>query len=297
MKKHFLTISFVLLTILSFGQAPKYTLTGKIEMNTGEVFPYKIVFTESGGIIKGHSYTYKEPDDTKAAITGSLDKHDRKLSFKETEIIYSHSIHTKAFMCLIDANTDYVQSAKGKMFKGPITSKEADHTACTGGIVTFDNPEEIKNIFDTHEKFDTVITMGRRPKEPVIEKAQPAAQPEKELVTEKITNGVEKALDWHSDTVIIDVWDGGTVDGDKVTLKYNGKPLLEQYSLVKQKKQLRIPISGHGIDVITILADNEGWDPPNTANLLLTDGAVKYSILSYNTKGQISMIKIKKAAK
>lgn len=290
-----LLVIFLLITILSFGQGNKLTLTGTIRVATGEVFPYKLVFTEVNGIVKGHSFTYSVPDETKATITGILDKRERILNFKETEILYSHEVHTKAFMCLIDAHTEYLQGARDRILRGPISSAEADKTTCTPGILTFDNQEELKNLFESHEKFDTVITLGKKPKQaPVV--AEPTKKPfvEEPLVTDKITRGVEKTYEWHTDTVVIDIWDGGKTDGDQVTLEYNGKQYLSKYSLVKQHKQLRIPIAGKGVGVITILADNEGWDPPNTASLLLTDGTVQHSVLSYNNKGQVSVIKIKR---
>jgi hypothetical protein len=264
-------------------------------MNTGEVFPYKIVFTDASGAIKGYSYTYTAPDDTKTTITGKLDRQNRTLDFKETEIIYSHDVRSKAYMCLIDARTQYLQGADSRILRGSITSREADKTACTGGTVTFDNQSELTALFEPREKFDTVIKMGRRTKEihpPAIEK--PAIVVETPVVTDKITKGVEKTYDWHTDTVIIDVWDGGTTDGDQVTLECNGKTYLDRYALVKTKKRLRIPVSKAGTDIITILADNEGWDPPNTATLMLTDGTTQYNVISYNSKGQVSIIKIKR---
>ncbi len=286
----------MLLAFCSFGQTNKYTLTGTIKMATGEVFPYRIVFTESGGNIKGYSYTYKEPDDTKAAITGTLDRRERTLQFREIEILYSHGFATKAFMCLIDANTAYLQGNHDRILKGSISSNEADKTACTPGTIVFNNQEELSNLFEHKEKFDTVITMGRKPK--VAPPALPEPQVkelEKPLLTDRITTGIEKTYDWLSDTVVIDIWDGGTVDGDQITLEYNNTTYLTKYSLAKQKKQLRIPVSKTGVDVIKILATNEGWDPPNTADIMLSDGKVHYSILSYNNVGQVSMIKIKKA--
>ena len=296
MKKQFLSFFFLSLAFVSYGQSNKITLTGSIEIYSGEVFPYKVVFTETGGIIRGYSLTYKEPDETRAKITGTFDRRNRTISFKETEIVYSHGFHTKAFMCLIDAHVEYLSAAGGKMLKGPITSTDVDKTACTAGVLTFNDQDEMKNLFDIHEKFDTVITMKKKVyAAPDNTIKPPATVIEKPLVTDKITKGIEKTYEWHSDTAIIDIWDGGTVDGDQVTLAYNGKPLLTKYSLVKQKKQLRVPVSKQGVDIITILADNEGSDPPNTADLMLTDGKTQYSILSYNNKGQVSVIKIKKA--
>lgn len=273
-------------------QTKQTTLTGKLVMKTGEVFPYKLVFTDSGNVIKGYSLTYNESDETKTAIRGAIDRQMRTLLFKEKDIIYSHSVQTKAYMCLVNASLEYVQDGNGKALRGPITSREADNTSCTPGEIIFNDDKELQNLFSYHEQFDTVISMKKKVKEPAPVATEPTAQ--ETLEQEKVTAGVEKLYEWHSDTVILDIWDGGTVDGDHVTIQFNGKPVLSNYSLVKEKKQLRLPIVGKELNTLMIVADNEGLDPPNTASLILTDGATKYSILAYNNKGNASLIKIKR---
>jgi hypothetical protein len=281
---------------VTFAQPKPIVLNGIISVNTNETFPYKLVLTESHGIVKGYSLTYKEPYETKTLIQGTLNRHTHTFAFKETEIVYAHDahdFHPTAYMCLIDAKLDYVPgSGKNYILKGPLTSMEADNTACTGGTITFSNDEEVQYLFGDHEQYDTVITMRKKVPPPVSTDPVQGA-PEPSLITDKITAGIEKAYDWHTDTVVIDVWDGGDVDGDRITLQFNGKTYLTGYYLIKEKKQLRIPL-GLGVNTITIIADNEGSEPPNTASLLLTDGAVKYSILAYNTTGQKCIIKVKK---
>lgn len=295
LKRALLITVFLFLTVVSFAQSEKLVLSGVMDMNTGESIPYAIFFTESGGTIKGYSITYKEPDDTKTIIEGFLDRKAKTLSFKETEIVYSHDRKkTKAYMCLADAHLDCRTQNGGKIFKGSLNSNEADRTACTGGTITFSNELEVMHVLTVKEKFDTVIAMGRKPKDvPVVVKPQPVEEPV-QVITEKITKGIEKAYEWHSDTVIIDVWDGGNVDGDKVTLMYNDKAWLSGYSLVKQKRQVRIPISKSGEDIISIIADNEGSDPPNTATMMLTDGTTRYNVEAYNNKGSRALIKVKR---
>ncbi len=293
MKYAFFTLFIIICSLFTgSAQTKQTTLTGTLVMKTGEVFPYKLVFADSGNVVKGYSFTYKEPDETKTAIRGTLDRQMRTLSFKEKDIIYSHNVQTKAYMCLVNASLEYVQDGGGKALKGPITSREADNTSCTPGEIIFNDDKELQNLFSYHEQFDTVITMKKKVKEPVTIAAETA--PQEPLEEEKVTAGVEKLYEWHSDTVVLDIWDGGTVDGDQVTIQFNSKPVLTHYSLVKEKKQLRLPVAGKDVNTLMIIADNEGYDPPNTASLMLTDGTIKYSILAYNNKGNASLIKIKR---
>ncbi len=293
MKAVFFTLLLIHCALFTaMAQSKPIVLNGSLIMKTGEIFPYKIVLTDSGDVIKGYSLTYKEPDETKTAIRGTLDRRMRTLSFKEKEINYSHNVSTKAFMCLVNAQLEYVRDASGYVLKGPITSREADNTACTPGEIVFNNEQEVQNLFAYHEHFDTVISMKKKVKEP--ETVRTTLEIQEPLVTEKVTAGTEKSYEWNSDSIIIDVWDGGNVDGDRITMKFNGITYLNNYYLVKEKRQLRLPISGHNINELIIFAENEGSDPPNTASIMLTDGAVKYSILAYNKKGDAALIKIKK---
>jgi len=295
MRALFLTLVIILCgQFIVTGQTKPITLTGKLVMATGEVFPYKVVLTDSADVVKGYSVTYKVPDDTKTTIRGILDRHMRTLNFKEKEIVYSHNVSTKAFMCLVNANLEEVHEAGGNVLKGPITSREKDNTACTEGEIIFDNDKELQNLFAYHEHFDTVISMKKRVREPEPVNATPEQKVQEPLVTDKVTAGMEKLYEWHSDTVIIDIWDGGNVDGDRVTLNFNGKTYLSNYTLVKEKKQLHIPIIGADIKTITIFAENEGSEPPNTASITLTDGIIKYNILAYNKKGDAALIRVKK---
>jgi hypothetical protein len=282
-----------LLPLVSLAQTSTGTLTGTLSVSTGEVFPYKLYYTETAGRITGYSITYREPDDTKATITGTLDRQARTLAFKESEIIYSHSFHTRAFMCLIDAGLNYVQGGTGKVLTGPITSREADKTACTPGTITFSSDEEIQNLFSYHDKFDTVITFKKRSKETA---PPPAAVPEPEVravAMEKITTGVVKTYIWKSAQIVLDVWSGSSKDGDKITLAFDGRVLLDHYTLTKEKKRISIPIPDKAAHSLSITANNDAADGPNTANLLLTDGATSYRVISYNTTGNSSLLRFR----
>ncbi len=272
------------------GQTALITLTGTLTMQTGEQFPYKIVATDSNDILKGYAFTYAEPDETKVIIRGRVDKQRKKLTFKETEIISSHDVHTQAFMCLLHASLEFKQ---GKL-TGPATSQEADNTACTPGIVTFGSNEEISNLFSSHDKYDEVVTMGGpKPKEP----EQPAADKvATEVVAkqEKITAGVEKNYNWHADSIVVEVWDGGTFDGDRVTISLDDKQVLNRYVIQKEKKRLVIPLKDKEMHTLSIIADDEGFQPPNTANLTLSDGSIYYNLLAYNAKGKSSVVLIQR---
>ncbi len=293
MRHIFLTI-LLLVSAAGYAQQPaKVVLHGTIAMATGEQFPYRIEITETNGVITGYAYTYDEHDEAKAVIKGKVDKATRKLSFKETEIVKSSLVTTKAFMCMVQAAMEY----KGGKLSGPAVNKQLDNTACTAGTITFSNNAEVEALFASHDEYDVEIKMGEKKKAPVETPAPPAAATniQQEPTTEKITAGIEKSYAWYSDSVVIEVFDGGYFDGDIVTIYMDEKPVLNKFVLLKQKKRLSVALPATGVHTISILAENEGSDPPNTATLRLLDGTTPYNIVAYNNKGERSFIRIKKA--
>ncbi|MES2701211.1 MAG: hypothetical protein V4649_01145 [Bacteroidota bacterium] len=303
-----------------YAQTKRVTLNGFIQVRKGLTIPYRLELTDSLGYISGNSVTYKEPDEARAVISGMLDKKSKKLVFKETELLYSKGFHPEAFMCMVNARLQY--TAGGRGLNGPLTSAEADNTKCATGTIIFSNENELKILFaavlpaidtakatnappaekeqevpPTEERvneYDMVVTMKKKVKKDtaaVKKQAEPAATAP--AVTDKITAGLGKTYEWTTDTVVIDVWDGGNIDGDRISLVLNGKPVLSNYYLIKERRQLRLPLAA-GMNTLTIQADNEGADAPNTASLLLTDGMKQYSILAYNPKGNSSVVTIKR---
>jgi len=270
---------------VAVAQQDSIELTGTLAMATGETFSYRIVARDSGGTFAGYAYTFDEPLQSKVVIRGKVNTQLRKLTFKEVEIVESHSVRTQAYMCLLHA----ALQDNGSTLTGPVTSTENDNTACTPGTLTFSNRNQVANVFASHDKYDEVVDMGTRKKDP---KPAPAPAPaEVPTTTDKVTSGVEKSYEWNSDSMVIEIWDGGTFDGDIVTLEFDGSSVLRKFMIDKPHKRIAVPVPP-GNHTLRIVAENEGTDPPNTASLMLFDGGKKYSVLAYNEKGQSSLIRL-----
>lgn len=263
---------------------------GTISMATGESFPYRIEVTEKDGVITGYAYTYDQRDEAKATIKGKIDRLNRKLIFRETEIIKSSLVTTKAYMCMVQAT---LERRNGKL-SGPAVNKQADNTVCTEGTITFSNNAEIEDLFASHDQYDVVVNMGEKKKSTPVETVTAPPMPAEPATPDKITAGVETSYTWLTDSVVMEVWDGGFFDGDMVTILFDGKPVLNRYVILKQKKRISVPLPPAGIHTVAIVAESEGSDPPNTATFMLYDGATKYNVVAYNKQGQRSFIRIKR---
>ncbi len=289
-----LVAAFILCSVGLYAQERQYKLAGTLSMQTGESFPFEVSFTEVDGNLTGEAVTFAPPHQTISVIRGTIDRYEKRLSFKEVEITSSRSLPTKAYMCLVNAKLYFEQDYKGATLRGAVTNKQTDKTACTPGTLTFNNAIELRPLFEATEKFDTVISMKKKTstEKGGIKVAQ--QDPYEPQETAKITVGEEKTYKWHTDTLTIELWDGGATDGDVVSLQLNDSIILSQYALVKKKKTVKVYLPAAGLNVLSIIAGNEGTDPPNTATLMLTDGQIKYPLIAYNKQGEKAIIKIKR---
>ena len=299
-------LGFLLIALSSIqvaAQPNEKTLKGYLGVEGGESFVYKLVFKDSLGYIKGHSYTWLyEKSEVKAAITGYIDRINKTLSFKETDIIYNKGFQSNTTICLINALLKYKDDNGNRVFTGPITSSDVTNVSCGRGTVTFQDSEALQALFTepTPVAVSRAVAKSAKPIRVVYDtsstrrNAKPVAEPYLPTPV-KITQGREQAYEWTSDTIILDIWDGWRVDGEVVTVLYNNDTALLRYALVKEPRRLVLPLSGKPVDVLAIVAEDEGRELLCTANLLLTDGVRQYSVEAYNTIGKRALIKIRKA--
>ena len=65
--------------------------------------------------------------------------------------------------------------------------------------------------------------------------------------------------------VLLRIWDNATEDGDSVTVILNGKVVADCIEIFHEPKTFTLTLQP-GQNVVEILAENEGRDPPNTAS-------------------------------
>lgn len=305
-----------------------FSISGTLGVQGGESFEYVINATDSAGYLKGYALTYESRGkDTRATIIGRLDRKNKTLYFRETEIAYNKGFSSNATLCLIEATLSYGKDESGKTYtlSGPIKSSDAGNVSCAKGSILFTNENALKAIFGLIEVDVTVARPVERPvgkpalvpakilpkiAEPIKtpEKPVPAkvvyvydtAKPKSVSKVENpgiiITAGKEKVLNWQSDTLILEVWDGGTIDGDIISIILNDRPVAVRLKLTAAHSVFRIPLKNpdaSGLYTLSILAENEGAESPNTANLLLIDGSTSHSILAHNEYGREAVVRLK----
>ena len=268
-----LIIPFVL-----HAQSNHYELDGFIHVKNGETYPYQLLISVRGSSIHGYSIT-KLADGTEPKITlkGHIERDKHTITINEKKLISELPQNTST--CLVNAVLTYTAGKSKYPLSGTFTSNDIDNKPCGKGTIEFTNSGYISEIF----KDDT----------PVVKKAPEYEVQETQTGEYEITNGITKQFEWHSDTCNFEIYDGGIIDGDEVSVIFNGQNVLTNYVLAKQKKLVKLLLN-KGKNTITILAEYEGKVPPNTANVIISDGNRRYKIKAFNYAGDKANIIINK---
>lgn len=304
----FFTIAFLLSLHLPAGKAQgqEKVLYGYLGVSGGESFRFRLVLSVyPDNQVSGYSYAISEKGkEIKAAISGTLDRENKVLHFREDRIVANEGFESRATICLIDAVLTYRTEDGQPVLSGKISSEDITRISCAEGSIRFTDKEAIEALFHTDKKPVQTTTMPPEPGRPAVRKPErkvvavvsevpekktgPVEKQEQKIITE----GTEGLYLWNTDSVTISIRDGGREDGDRITLYYQDQPVLTDYTITNTFRTLRFPVPEKDTVIFILLAVQEGNEPPNTTDILLEDGPLRYTLTAHNRKGKKAKIRI-----
>jgi hypothetical protein len=97
------------------------------------------------------------------------------------------------------------------------------------------------------------------------------------------------------DSLKIDFYDNGSIDGDSISVFYNDKLLASSQKLGIAAIHLDIALdTSREVNEITMFADNLGSIPPNTALMVVYDGKRRYHVRISSTLQQNGTVRIRR---
>ncbi len=100
-----------------------------------------------------------------------------------------------------------------------------------------------------------------------------------ELEFDKRTSDIIKTIEISNATFKVDLYDNGDIDGDSISLFYNGKLVLARKRLTDKPISITLEVNnGKAVNELTMYAENLGIIPPNTALMVITDGDKRYEV-------------------
>lgn len=96
---------------------------------------------------------------------------------------------------------------------------------------------------------------------------------------EKRNNTVVETINIKHETFTVDFYDDGTIDGDSISVFYNGRLLLSHQRLSDKPITLTLNVDPDTkINELVMYAENLGEIPPNTALMIVHDGDNRYEV-------------------
>ncbi len=269
MRTLFISILFIALT--NALSAQHCTFTGKMQIKDGETLPYRLSLDVAGVNIKGVSITTQDGKELKARIKGVINKDKNIMVLAETGPV--GKLPDSIEMCYFNSILKWKLKKGRYVLSGAFVGKDRKNNPCSQGSVSLEAPES------------ECAALLPAPQMPVQKDSVDAAI----FNAAEVTAGRDKRIEWQTGSCILELWDGGLEDGDVVSVLVNGKPLLTDYVLTAERRKFNLSVS-EKLTTITIVAGQEGANPPNTAELQLTDGEQVHRLTAFNKKGNSASI-------
>ncbi len=108
-------------------------------------------------------------------------------------------------------------------------------------------------------------------------------------------NVVTSELEVESDSLKVDFYDNGEVDGDSISVFYNKKLIANNQKLSTLSVHFDLVLEpGVSVNELTMFADNLGSIPPNTALMVIDDGKKQHYVRISSSLEKNATIKIKR---
>lgn len=150
----------------------------------------------------------------------------------------------------------------------------------------------LKNFKETYQLWtpsatDTIVqatVIQRKIENPVINKEFT----ERESI-------VQKEIEVTSDSITIDLYDNGDIDGDSVSVFFNGQLLAANLMLSTRSIHMNIKLdTTKEFNELSMFANNLGAIPPNTALMLISDGKSRYEVRLSSSLDKTGAVRIKR---
>lgn len=325
----YLVLSAICLAFIS-SQAQQITgvWRGKVNRERAE-----IKFVQSGDSITGTSYYYQSANNfQRYSIKGYFDPNNNSVVWWDDQLVSDEGrnadknplMSVADFNCpgggkmMLDGTTtpkeNHITTGNLQLTKVPVASfpDEWDYVIDNYTIGTND-PEiidSVKLIAFNHKKGPRVIDEPVEPSTPIDTKPiEPQPDPEVALLEHKKKMEQQftvrkkvfvTEIPVTGDSIELRFFDNVQVDGDSITLFLNDKLIFTHIRLTEKPFIVKIPVNElNETSELTMVAENLGAIPPNTAYMVAIVGDKRYDVnlsSTEETSGMIRLIKPKSSS-
>jgi hypothetical protein len=246
----------------------------------------ELILQPEKNYVKGILNYYFKNSYRSIQIKGDYDAVNRKLSLYNIPVVYYGSLSQLEVDCMMNMQATLRVAQTGANLIGNFISLPDYKHTCRDIKFNLEHNADIS-------KKDSVLKAISEFKE-IYQVWQPAAADTliaANIIPRKVINYVTdndfknretiltQLIETSSDSVKIDIYDNGEIDGDIISLFYNQTLILSHQKLTHKSIHIDLVLdSTRDYNEISMYAENLGLIPPNTALLIVTDGTKKYNI-------------------
>lgn len=292
MNKYLLLYFFTFFSVTVLAQKSiEQEYVGTLQLENKEILTVKLNFTQlTNGTLEGSSVTdIYGIDRTKSKIKGKVNTKNNSISFKEISNISTKSNANSNEFCFIEVNNASIKKIKGKsLIEGKFIGKFSTGEKCASGNIYLINTSYLEKI----EK--EVINSDRIKNTDTLKSVKQNINILKEKADKNTLQSQEVLnVNWNSNEIILEVWDGDQEDQDEVEIFLNGQKIIDRFILKQQKKTIIVPFTSQNCELKLVGLD-EGASYPCTANVLLRDGESTTAIVAILKKGESTSVRLSK---
>lgn len=270
-----LFVFFLFFSGFSFSQMNTEFL-GVLQLSDTLIVPYKLQLKLVGSIISGYSVTDTGgTHETKSYVKGAYNSKTNEVYFEEYGIEYTKSDLRDYDFCFIHFRGKVKNLNKTNEIEGDFKGRFSDGVECINGKLKV---LHIEDVLAKVEKSSKKLERNKIILDSIKQKVNFT-----KLVDDQRLNLVRKnekvAVFLNSEKIRLKIVDSGKLDGDRITLIYNGESLVHNYEIELQPKVFELELTS-SVNKLLITAENLGDIHPNTVKITLVDGDRNIDLLT-----------------
>jgi hypothetical protein len=278
----------------------------------------ELILKQKGDEVEGVFGYYFKDTYQSFFIRGTYDKKNREVYIKNIPLLYYRSTSRNGIECPMSFIGTLVVSQVKSTLNGYFYSAEDKYKYTCPELrvsmsvdITETNQDSILRNTVAGKKFwkpleeDVLVSNVDNDKPVTITPATINEIPvvklnevmEKKLIQkfEQRQNTYGKDIEIESDSIRISFYDNGDVDGDVISIFLNKTPVMAQQPLTERALNIYLSLDSlKEFNEISMLAENLGKFPPNTALMVVTDGIKRHEVYLSSSLKQNASIRFKR---
>jgi hypothetical protein len=246
----------------------------------------EMILQPEAGYVKGIINYFFKNTYRSLQVKGNYNKATRELSLYNIPVTYHGSMMNMEVDCMMNMRGILKVARTGSTISGQFSSLPDFKYMCPD--LSFDlalNADISKkdSVLQAMREFKETHQVWKPALADTLIAANVIQRPVVNFVVEKQfrerENVISDEIEVNSDSIRVDFYDNGEIDGDSISVFFNNQLLTSSQILSQRAIHFSLALdSGRESNELSMFADNLGSIPPNTALMIVDDGKKKYEV-------------------